>query len=344
MKTKYLITTLLLMALSLSSCREITVKTKVNSDGSFTRILTLKGDINDSTSVVSKSGLPYPVDDSWELTTMRDTADSTRLICIYSKNFPGDEELKSEIASDTSWMKKLDREITVKKKFMFFYSFITYREIYRKADPSGLLDYKDYMSPRDLEWLVGNKQPLNAADSTMHDSAEARAERYIMDSYRAEVLSALRNGIQRLNDPELQSFDLEAYKNDSLFVADFDDLKVHKYFIDSLVSLTGQPELHKLNDLSPPVFADLVNKIDLFEKIMMMHDYGSEVEMPGLITGTNSIEVIGNTVAWQVQPTSFYFEDYEMFVESRVVNQWAFVLSGAVLLLLIIVFVVRVFR
>ena len=344
MKTKYFIITLMLLAFSLSSCREITVKTRVNADGSFTRIITLTGNVTDSSSVVTVTGLPYPVDDSWQMMTMRDTSDSAKLICIYSKHFPGDEALKEEIASDTSWMKVLDRQINVKKKFMFFYSYITYREFYKKADPSGLLDYQDYMSPQDLEWMVGNRQALNARDSALRDTAEARAERYIMDSYRAEVINGLNNGIQRLNDPELQSFDINAYFNDSIINEMLEDSDGHEHIIDTLESLSGQPALLKLKDLSPPVFSDLINKIDLFEKIMMMHDYTSEVEMPGLLTATNSVNVVGNTVSWHVQPTSFYFDDYEMFVESRVVNQWAFVLSGIVLLLLIVVFVVRIFR
>lgn len=344
MKTKYFIIAFLLMAFSLSSCREITVKTKVNSDGSFSRIITLKGDINDSASVASIHGLPYPVDESWALTTIRDTVDSTKLICIYSKNFGNDDDLQAEIASDTSWMKILDREITIKKNFMFFYSFVTYRELYKKADPSGLLNYKDYMSAQDLEWMVGNRLPLNTKDSVMRDSAEARAERYILDSYTSELITSLNNGIKRLKDPEIQYFDLDAYRHDTLIAAYLKDSDSHEYIIDSLAHITGQPVLLKLKDLSPPVFSGLINKIDLFEKIMMMHEYTSEVEMPGLLTATNAVNVVGNTVSWHVQPTSFYFDNYEMFVESRVVNYWAFMLSGFVLLLLIVVFVVRIFK
>ena len=344
MKTKYFISTLLLLVLTLSSCRDITIKTKVNADGSFTRVITLSGNLSDSASVVKMEGLPYPVDDSWEMKTMRDTSDSTRLICIYAKDFPGDEALREEIGSDTSWMKMLDREITIKKKFMFFYSYLTYRELYRKADPSKLLDYRDYMSPADLEWVIGNKSPLTGSDSTLKDSADARAERYIMASYRAEIIDCLEKGIQRLDDPEIRSFAIKPFIYSNFNFSDLEQFESPDHILDSIASKSGIRGLLDLKELSPPVFSELEKKLNLFEKIIGMEDYTSEVEMPGLITATNSSKLVGNTVSWFVQPTSFYFDDYEMFVESRVVNRWAFVLSGAVLLLLIIVFVVRIFR
>ena len=77
---------------------------------------------------------------------------------------------------------------------------------------------------------------------------------------------------------------------------------------------------------------------------MPLDGYTSVVEMPGMITATNSFEVVGNQVRWEVEAHPILFSDYEMYVESRVVNYWAFVLSGIVLALLIILLVYRTFR
>jgi len=60
-----------------------------------------------------------------------------------------------------------------------------------------------------------------------------------------------------------------------------------------------------------------------------------EAGMPGLITGTNSAMLAGNQVAWDLFPMAFLLEDYTMEVESRVLNVWAFVLSGLVILALV---------
>ena len=72
---------------------------------------------------------------------------------------------------------------------------------------------------------------------------------------------------------------------------------------------------------------------------MEMVEYDIEVEMPGLITATNSTQLLGNTVSWHIHSLSFYFDDYEMHVESRVVNYWAFVIAGVVLFLLLLLMI-----
>jgi hypothetical protein len=63
--------------------------------------------------------------------------------------------------------------------------------------------------------------------------------------------------------------------------------------------------------------------------------------MPGLITGTNSSVLSGNRVSWDVFPMAFLLEDYTMVAESRVINVWAFIVSGMVLLGLISLLVVK---
>jgi hypothetical protein len=73
----------------------------------------------------------------------------------------------------------------------------------------------------------------------------------------------------------------------------------------------------------------------------MMEGFRVETEMPGLITGTNSTALAGNRVSWDLVPMAFLLEDYTMVVESRVINVWAFLLSGLVLLSLVGLLVVK---
>ena len=55
----------------------------------------------------------------------------------------------------------------------------------------------------------------------------------------------------------------------------------------------------------------------------------------------NSSALNGNRVTWEVFPMAFLLEDSPMVAESRVINVWAFVLSGMILLGLIILLVVK---
>jgi hypothetical protein len=339
MKAKYVILTLAIIFLGLSSCREITVKTSLNTDGSFTRTIIIKGDSAD----VIKSDLPYPVDASWERNIIRDTVDSTKFICTYTKEFRDDGSLNASIRKDSGWRKQINREIMISKRFMFFYSFLTYREVYEAADPSKLLDYKDYLSAADMEWLRDQKVPLNTQDSMLLDTAEARAGHYLHDALTEEIRLTLQNGLERSGDPELKTIDVSLYKDS---IAKYDTIWYDNNFhesIDALAAWTGNEKINELHNLSPPVFEELHKKIQFFDKIMMMAEYNVEVEMPGLITATNSTQLIGNTVSWHIHSLSFYFDDYEMYVESRVINYWAFIVAGVVLFALIILMIRKLF-
>jgi hypothetical protein len=75
-----------------------------------------------------------------------------------------------------------------------------------------------------------------------------------------------------------------------------------------------------------------------------MEDYSQYVEMPGLITETNSLILKGNSVSWKVQNLYFLFSDYKMQVESRVVNYWMFALTGFLVLVLIVFLLMKTFR
>ncbi|MFH1296964.1 MAG: hypothetical protein ABIJ04_06795, partial [Bacteroidota bacterium] len=92
---------------------------------------------------------------------------------------------------------------------------------------------------------------------------------------------------------------------------------------------------------TPGIFERFQQKVSFFENLIDMESYPETVEMPGLIIKTNSQMLKGNQVSWEIQPLSLLFEKYEMDVESRVVNNWAFILTGIVLLSLIIVLIVK---
>jgi len=97
----------------------------------------------------------------------------------------------------------------------------------------------------------------------------------------------------------------------------------------------------RLKEIQPPLFREFDRKSRFLENLMGMEDFHNEAEMPGLITVTNSSALSGNRVAWDLFPMAFLLEDYSMVVESRVINVWAFVLSGLILLGLISLLAVK---
>jgi hypothetical protein len=335
MKTRKLFIALTILLLVFTACREITVTTKVNDDGSFTRIITVSGDSSD----VYKKDLPYPIDASWKMTSKKDTSGKGKFIVTYTKLFKEVEELQEEMKSDTSWFRQLPRHIDIGKRFGFFFSYIEYKEVYSKANPFTALPYKKYLTSEDILWLTGNHAIKSPSDSVKMKEVEDKAMTYLFESATAEAEKILVDGIRQLNDPRLDPNKVIVF-HDSIVnaIAHFNNTDE---LIDDYQKWSGDTIASRLKEVQPPLFQEFERKAEFLENLLSMQNFRVEAEMPGLITATNSTVINGNRVAWDVYPMAFLLEDYSMTVESRVINVWAFFVAGFVFVFLISLLVVK---
>ena len=340
MKTQNILLSLVLMlVLAFSACREVTVTTKVNPDWTFTRIITVTGE----DSSVFKTDLPFPVDETWARLSSRDTSDSTKYIVTYTKAFRNSSELNAEIKSDTSKYKNLERDISVTKRFRFFFSYLTFKEVYISANPFTKLDYRDYLTEEDIQWGTGLKLPVSAADSSRKEEADDKITAFLQESIIAEIESPLLDGMKKLNNPLLKPEDVTMYHDSLVGSFDWDKLEGTE-IIDRYRELSGNEAFLLLKDIKPPLFEDLQKKYEMFLATVLLDGYTEIVEMPGLITGTNSAMLNGNQVRWDFQGGNIMVRDFEMYAESRVINYWAFVLAGVVMLALVLLLVIKAIR
>ena len=340
MKTQHLVLGLAIFIIAFSACREITVRTSVNRDGTFTRIITVSGDSADA----FKKELPYPVDSSWAFTSKKDTAGKGKYIVTYTKHYKDCEELKAETGRDTSWLRSLGRRIDIRKRFGFFYSYIEYKEVYTAANPFTALPYKGYVTPEEFLWLTRKHSIQSPYDSIKRKDAEDKTMIYLIESATAEVEKILADGILKLNDPHLDAKRVTEFHDSIRDCLSKWNLKDAAAFIDSYRMWTGDNTVDRLKEIKPPLFQQFNRKAKFLENLLMMEDFHVEAEMPGLITGTNSSVLSGNRVTWDVFPMAFLLEDYTMVVESRVINVWAFVISGILFLGLLSLLVVKALK
>ncbi|MFC2107069.1 hypothetical protein ACFLRY_01915 [Bacteroidota bacterium] len=337
MKSKQFLNILLILLLALTSCREITVSTIINKDGSFTRVVTITGDSSD----VFKLDLPYPIDSSWIAISEKDSVNKGDYKLTYTKTFKSSKDLNDEIARDTGWRKQLDKHLEIRKSFGFFYSYPKYKEVFKAANPFSEYDYSDYLNQEDILWLSGQKVPITKADSAKLKSADDRSTEYFVDLLTIEIIKVLEKGLAELDKPELVPQDVILHK-DSIKHRLNDDNENLKIFIDYYAKWIDNPAVKELNKIEPPIFQELNKKFKLLLEVMGMESYTVEVELPGIIMETNSTKLKGNKVEWKVDPMSFILEDFEMYVESRIINKWAFYVAGGVLLLLIVLLIIRI--
>ena len=337
MKKIHVIFGLFITIIVFSSCREINISTIVNKDGSFTRIVTITGDSSD----VFKPNLPYPVDNSWEMKFQKDTTDSENYVLTYTKNFNNSTLLNQEFNEDTSWRKKLNRNINVERKLGFFYSYVVYKETIGAANPFNLLDYKDYISKEDMLWLTRKKLALNSSDSSKIEQADDMELKYLLEVITYEVVAVLKKSIEQLNSPVIDFNQVDNYRDSIALKVDDWDFNSSTDFVDYLAEWTNNSNIYKLKTVNSALFENLDNDIQFLEDIFDMEDYKVTVELPGIITETNSLSTKGNQVVWNVNASSILFEDYNMIVESRVINSWMFVIAGVILLLFIVLVIFK---
>lgn len=332
MKRKHIISSILILAIIFSSCREITVSTVVNKDGSFTRIVTLTGD---SAHVLKPPNLPYPVDTTWEKVFAKDTIHDDNFILTYTKHYQSDDLLKQEMNQDTGWRKKINCTIDVEKRFGFFYSYLTYKESIKATNVFTVLDYKDFITNEDLIWLSGQRIVISSSDSAKLAQAEEKAVTYLLDAITEEIISALKGGLEQLNNPAIHPDFVENYRDSIAAKIDDGEIDATLEFVDYLALWSEKDEIYKLKEISQLAFTELDRKIQFMEQITNNTDYTVSVELPGILTETNSPSTKGNKVTWLVNTFSFLFEDVAMEVESRVMNKWMFLIAGVILLALI---------
>jgi len=337
MKAKHYIYILATLLIFLSSCREISVSTIVNEDGSFTRIITITND----SDMPGEQDLPYPVDESWERSEDRDTTGGGVFTVIYTKTYENSDLLNIELEQDTGLLKVLDRNITVEKRFWFFNSYLIFEETWKSANPFTQLDYADYLSEEDQLWISGHKLAVTESDSIKLEEAETKMENYLKASISFVITNELIKGLEALNLSKLNGEVTDLYHDSILVHLESWDFDSSSEFIDLLALWTGKPEILDMHANETLQFDQIDKDIELLEGIIMMEPFNSYVEMPGIITETNSNSFKGNQVSWKISGESFLFKDNTMIVESRIVNTWAYFVSGILLLLLIVVLIVK---
>ena len=113
---------------------------------------------------------------------------------------------------------------------------------------------------------------------------------------------------------------------------------------DLLEKKTGIEAFSKLKELNPPALQAYNESLEKLLYLIDFDDFKQTVEMPGIITETNSVELKGGQVNWEVNADNFFIKNYVMHVESRVVNYWTFIFTGIIILLSVFVLIVKGFK
>ncbi|MBT3243518.1 MAG: hypothetical protein HN352_10225 [Bacteroidetes bacterium] len=331
----------ILLAMMLQGCLDIYFTTEVHQNGSITKTIVFEGD---SSEIISQH-FPFLNDETWDRQWLDGDDDKKKL--VLSKDFKSARKAAKELNPADS-IPQIRIQPVLKKKFRWFFSYLEYKDILLATNPFQKIDWRDYLSKEEILLI-----PMDEDDRENHplykdlefNSTEDRFENYLYDSGYEEfwqlfILSVNNTDGSTFNQELLQQVRLpifEELKNSDNDISTSEDLlHAFKLFLD--------PEtIDRVFKQNLETFEYFTTKMDYFNEAMD-DNYRFVIRMPGLLVNTNSNEIEGNSLSWEIDYFEAFFEDYEMIAESRIVNIWAFIVTGLAIAFLLFGMIWKLFR
>jgi hypothetical protein len=306
-----------LLMLTASGCLEIKVKTTVHPDGSCERVETVTAGAPE----LPEAAFPLPTDSSWETGWTKHDNKENDYLYTAAKRFESPEALAREFSHITADSTKLRISPVIEKRFRWFFTYLTYKETYHVFCPFTLVPASRVLSEGEIRRISAGEE---------NDTLKKKLDEWRWRNMYEGFHRALLEGARRLDDPTLSPDSIARRKEELLQVLQRDTttkddldrtLVLIGHFFRSNAVLRLRPELRVAWDEAE----------DMMKREQSANgDYTNTVIMPGMVLDTNADEVKGTTVSWKFSADQFLLRDYPMWVESRVMNIWAVILTGIV--------------
>jgi hypothetical protein len=304
---------------SFISCKEYKITTTINEDGSILREVVFIGD----SSYIFSSPFPIPLDTTWSISKVKERTDKS----IYSalKLFNNSEELNQFYSEQDSTMIRI--EIQTEKRFRWFYTYHRYKEVYYNFNSFKSKPIESYLTDEELEnYMIG------LVDEKLNDKIESWKEEMLFEEFyrRVRKIVIARN----IAELPLSLFDSKKEEmHEGLLSSDSTDEIILK-----LKDILETDKVELIREDIEKIIDSVENKVELM--MSAGGKYTNIVNLPGLLLETNANYIEGNIVKWEFDADRFIVTDLEMYAESRTVNNWAFIvtIAGAVIILMIILY------
>lgn len=329
------ILTVLLSVWMINACiSDQEVTTTFKEDGSLSRVVTFTSDEED----FDLADLNIPVDSTWRITVMPDSADSSKYFVRCEKNFNGVEELNRLYDSLPHNFTGIDRKVTWEKKFRWFYTYFHYTETIKALFHQRPMT--DFLNEEEIRFALATDEEkdsiFSGLDSTAMKELEERVDEKGWRWISACTFDELYQGLLKTADQHPQGNfnrdNLERLK-DTLY-ATFDNVE------DSLFKVvvareTGITDIDSLVEAWPENFESYRKLEDIVGRTFG-EEYMNHVRMPGDLVFTNAEKTNEGLLSWKIGSLKYLGNDFVMEAVSRKVHPWAFIIAGIILIIALV--------
>ena len=335
---------------------EYTITTKIFPDGYRKRIITIKGD----SSAIYNSEYPIMKDNGWETSLELVDEKDEKYLYTAKKHFNSIKELQEEFYIENNRDIKVNSDIKLKKQFRWFYTYLTYTEIFKTLCPFNSIPAKENFSEKEIILLKSppdDENLLTREDSLKSDEFEDlvdnKLEKWLLRNTFEEIFRIVLNGAEKSDDPDFTPGLLLEKKNQMIhLIENYDDpqseeekriMKLidgneqtdYNTWIKALEGFMNTKSIWMVVESERSDLEEFTRQYKIIEGYSIFNEYTNIIQIPGLILSTNTKTIEGNTLTWKYGLLQFLLMDYEMEVESRIINIWAFILSGLFILVII---------
>jgi len=350
MKKRVLKSVLLMVLLIVFSCDEpeTIVTNFVHPDGSVTRRIEMRNKKNN----FKPSVLQVPFDSTWIIkdTIEIDAKKDTTWIKTAEKLFKNIEEIDKSYLADKGANKAISRKAKFHKKFKWFNTEYRFSELIEKKLSFGYL-IKDFLNQEELTYFYSpqsvNSEKLKGQDSlkykALDDTIRKKVETWTTKNMVSEWIGEFSRLTQGKAGNDMTRESLKAREDEFAKLIKFYDEKGEKF--DSLWTngIILKEFIGEKNAIKYKTEADSALAIVTRNVFVSFKDYSVRIVMPGKVIGTNGFIDKTDVLLWPVKSDYFMTEPYEMWAESKVINTWAWVVTGAFILFVITGLIIRLF-
>lgn len=332
------IAVLVLMILSGCGGRKYRYYTCIHPDGSIYKTVTVFGD----SGYVHGRPFPFEEKDGWKITYGKEynQKDSDSIyVATAEKTFLSIDQIDACFVHQNDSLEKEILSFNMSRNFRWFFTYHTYRETFIQRFPVNHVSIDDYLTEQEQLYLFGEDKTLEKSLNELQlkeleETVSGKWIEFMYESAYREFMMVLNNYALKNGLPAISTS--YGHQIRTLFTLENDDLIDSDSICTLIDRFTGLGWATKA--YQDGVF-DNYNRV--FEKSDWHengeNDYECMIETPGVLYDTNGHIVEGNRAKWTFKGEQFQYKDYAMEVHYRTANVWAFVMTGLILFLTVLV-------
>jgi hypothetical protein len=334
--------------------------TRINPDGSCYREVMGRADsaflAGDSSM---KDLFPMKIDSSWMLVFATkngyvnepyirgkaysiDTALNKQIIA--RKNYTAVKDLEMFRLHNTDW-DTLATKVSFRKKFRWFYTYYEFSETYPKVNPFKLVPVSNYLTQEEITTLYGENTALYKGRNGLEIkdllvSIEGKANAWLSRSYYEELYKFILANYKHYKEIPVDSATFAQARN-AIYRLNKDSIHFDNFKPEVLFDAYFKTKAFtKQEDMPKELEKDFDKRIPDFTKYFSQ-TLNYKLAMPGKIIKTSTSMIKGDTLCWTVDANRFFFTDYALEAKSRKANVWTFLVTGIVILLATLSFLIK---